>query len=241
MSFPQSTSELNLYAADALRLNDSMVSDASGHPRNDPAPRKNITETAGAVTFEDLLVAVGKTSNRDAFVRLFGHFAPRVKSFLMKGGLSDALADELAQETMLSVWDRAASYDPAKAAASTWIFTIARNKKIDYLRRSVRPETDGTDPALVADPSPNMPDDVVARAEEARALSEAMATLPAEQAEMIRQSFFEEMSHGDIAAKNKLPLGTVKSRIRLALEHLRKALGDKPALPILDKDRGRLS
>jgi RNA polymerase sigma factor (sigma-70 family) len=175
------------------------------------------------VTFEDLLTAVGRSRDRDAFIRLFEHFAPRVKSFLMRGGFRADLADELAQETMLTVWDKAAGYNAAQAAASTWIYTIARNKRIDSLRRINRPEPDAADPLFAPEPEPR-PDDILNHAEEATYIAEAMKKLPAEQAELIQKAFFEEKSHSDIAAETNLPLGTVKSRIRLALDRMRQGL-----------------
>jgi len=188
-------------------------------------PISRITEIQGSVTFEDLLVAVGATRNRDAFIRVFEHFAPRVKSFLMKGGLTQELADELAQETMLTVWRKAASYDPRQAAASTWIYTIARNKRIDYLRKAARPEPDANDPLLT--PDTILQDEALGRLEQERALSEAIRQLPEEQARLIRKSFFEEKNHAEIAAETGIPLGTVKSRIRLGLQRLRRNLGAK--------------
>jgi RNA polymerase sigma-70 factor (ECF subfamily) len=178
-------------------------------------------------SFEDLLVRVGESQDRDAFIRLFEYFAPRVKSFLMKGGLAADAADELAQETMLAVWNKAAGYDPARAAASTWIFTIARNRRIDALRRIQRSAPAGDSEARLeneASPEPG-PERRLQHEQEAAGLAQAIAALPPEQAELIRKSFFEEKTHQDIAREQGLPLGTVKSRIRLAMERLRAALG----------------
>ncbi len=177
------------------------------------------------VTFDDLLVAIGKTRNRDAFIRVFEYFAPRIKSFLMKGGLTQEMADELAQETMLAVWQKAAGYNPEKAAASTWIFTIARNKRIDFFRKTGRPEPDVNDPMMISETT--LPDEEIATSEQNDLLAAAIDNLPEEQARLIRKSFFEEKTHSDIAAETGIPLGTVKSRIRLALERLRYRLGDK--------------
>jgi RNA polymerase sigma-70 factor (ECF subfamily) len=179
---------------------------------------------APPVTFEDLLVAVGRNRDRDAFIRLFEHFAPRVKSFLMRGGFRADLADELAQETMLTVWDRAAGYDPKRAAASTWIYTIARNKRVDSLRRNARPEIESEDASYNASDDSPLPDEIINHAEEAAALAEAIKKLPPEQAELIQKAFFEEKTHSDIAAETNLPLGTVKSRIRLALDRIRQGM-----------------
>ncbi len=167
----------------------------------------------------DLLLAVGQRQDRAAFAMLFDHYAPRIKSFLMKGGAAPDIADEMAQETMLTIWQKAAGYDPAKAAASTWIFTIARNKRIDALRKRVRPEEDIDDVPGLADETPGA-SEAMARQQEVAAMAQAMETLPAEQADLLYKSFFEEKTHADIAHETKLPLGTVKSRIRMALEKL---------------------
>lgn len=183
--------------------------------------RDKETET----TFEDLLVMVGDHRDRDAFVRLFEYFAPRIKSFMMKGGMAPDAADDLAQETMLAVWQKAAQYDPRKAAASTWIFTVARNKKIDVLRRKARQEPCAADPLAVADTS-QKPDEYAGRRRDIREMADAIGALPQEQADMIRKAFFEEKSHSDIAAEENLPLGTVKSRIRLAMDKLRGSMGE---------------
>lgn len=183
---------------------------------------------AGETTFADLLVAVGATRNRDAFIRLFEHYAPRVKSFLLKGGTPADLADELAQETMLTVWHRAAEYDPAKAAAGTWIYTIARNKRIDAARRKAARggEAVPVDELFTLPDSDSIPaDEAVARAQETQIVGAAMAELPPEQAELLYKAFFENKSHSEIAHETDLPLGTVKSRIRLAMDRLRSKIG----------------
>lgn len=167
-----------------------------------------------------LLQRIAEHRDKEAFVELFEHFAPRVKSFLMKGGTAEDVADELAQETMLTVWNKAESYSPAQAAPSTWIFTIARNKKIDSLRKTGRFEVASTEPELLeADSSPTSD---LMRAQETESIAEALKELPEEQSMLLQKSFFEDKSHADIAAETGLPLGTVKSRIRLALERLRK-------------------
>lgn len=168
-----------------------------------------------------MLAAIASHADKDSFVKLFRHFAPRVKSYLMKGGASESAADELAQETMLAVWDKAAAYDPRRAAASTWIFTIARNKRIDALRKRGRAEIDIDALAPTADEAP-LASESLAGAQESAIIAEELRKLPEEQADLIRRSFFEGKSHGEIAAETGLPLGTVKSRMRLALERLRR-------------------
>lgn len=177
------------------------------------------TPAQGPAYFRDLLIAVGKKQDREAFAALFAYFAPRIKSFLIKGGASPDQADELAQETMIAVWQKAESFDAAKASPSTWIFTIARNKRIDALRKTPRPEMDADDLEL-ADDTPNASEDIL-RDEETDIMAEAIQGLPAEQADLLYKSFFEDKTHADIAKETNLPLGTVKSRIRLALDRLR--------------------
>lgn len=218
--------DIFLYETVAIGLNRSMakrnmtektISDAA--PADRQAGSQDIR--AGHVTFEDLLVAVSATSSRDSFIRLFEHFAPRIKSFFMGSGLSADIADELAQDTMLTVWDKARQYDPAKAAASTWIFTIARNKRIDYLRKNARPAPDPQDSALDFAGERPAPDEAVLRHEQSLQIAKALQDLPPAQADMIYKSFFEDKTHQDIADETALPLGTVKSRIRLAMDRLR--------------------
>ena len=114
------------------------------------------------------------------------------------------------------VWRKAASFDPAQAAVSTWIFTIARNKRIDAIRREKRPEIDLEDPALVPQ-SETLADDIIEEQQHARRLKAAISRLSAEQAKLIQMAYFGDKAHGAIAEETGLPLGTVKSRLRLAL------------------------
>lgn len=176
-----------------------------------------------APSHEDLLLAVGRDRDRDAFARLFDHFAPRLKSYLRRQGADAGAAEELAQEVMLLVWRRAETYDPGQASASTWVFTIARNKRIDALRREQRPEIDPDDPALVPDPVDGA-DRLLETARANSRLRAALQTLPPEQADLLRLAYFEDMPHSAISAERGIPLGTVKSRLRLAMDRLRKAL-----------------
>lgn len=171
----------------------------------------------------DLLLAVARDRDRAAFAELFRHFAPRLKAYLTRLGAEGALADELVQEAMLTVWRRADGFDPAQASAATWIFTIARNRRIDGLRRESRPEVDPEDPALVPAP-PEAADTLIEAAQETGRLQSAISDLPAEQAELLRLAYYEDQPHSAIAERTGLPLGTVKSRLRLALGRLRKAL-----------------
>ena len=148
----------------------------------------------------------------------------------MRSGMSPGQAEELAQDTMISVWRKAGTFDPAKAGVSTWIYTIARNLRIDQLRRntetfvSMGEATQDDSDLECVDASPSLLDQLAASQLQAE-VREALAALPPEQQEILRLSFFEEEPHAAIAASLSLPLGTVKSRIRLAIGHLRQKLG----------------
>lgn len=172
------------------------------------------------------LVAVAKDRDKEAFANLFAHYAPRIKSYLMRQGADNASAEELSQEAMLSVWRKADRFDPAKASAGTWIFTVARNLRIDSLRKERRPNFDPNDPAFVPEPEAQ-PDSVVEIGETQTQVKAAIAELPVEQAQVIRLSFYQDKPHGEIAEELNLPLGTVKSRLRLAMRRVRTALGEE--------------
>jgi RNA polymerase sigma-70 factor (ECF subfamily) len=173
-----------------------------------------------------LILSIAASGDREAFAALFRHFAPRVKGYLLKLGATSAAAEELAQDTLLQVWRKAAQFDPARAGASTWIFTIARNLRIDAQRRE-RPVSTAEDPSEAKDLE--APADAVLLAAEREAqVRTALGALPPEQAEIVQLSFFSDEPHSVIAERLKLPLGTVKSRLRLAMGRLR-ALLEEPA------------
>jgi len=171
-----------------------------------------------------LIVAIAERGDRDAFAALFSHFAPRVKSYLLRLGAAAELAEELAQETLLTVWRRAGAFDPGRAAASTWIFTIARNLRFDALRREKRPSMAG-DPSD-AGTAPALPDTLLAALQDEARIGRAIAELPPDQARVVRLAFFSDKAHSEIAGELGLPLGTVKSRLRLAMGRLRTRLGE---------------
>lgn len=173
----------------------------------------------------ELIARIAQSADRKAFAELFRHFAPRIKSYMLRLGASDGEAEDLAQEAMVAVWRKAGQFDPAKAAAATWIFAIARNLRIDRFRRERRPELDPDDPALVPDETPRA-DQVLAASQSTRRVREALRDLPEEQIRVVELSFFEEMPHAAISESLGIPLGTVKSRLRLAMGRLRSALGD---------------
>jgi RNA polymerase sigma factor (sigma-70 family) len=182
-----------------------------------PRPRELLTAT-------DRLVAVARDRDRSAFAELFREFAPSVKRYVMSAGISGAQADELAQEILLTVWRRADTYDPARASAATWIFAIARNRRIDALRRERHPEVDLADPVLVPAAEP-APDAGIDPARSRETLLGALAELPEEQAKILHSAYFEDKSLATIAGDEAVPLGTVKSRVRLAMQRLRASLG----------------
>ncbi|AWK89960.1 sigma-70 family RNA polymerase sigma factor [Azospirillum thermophilum] len=190
-------------------------------PPPDPPPDGAAVEPLAAA-----LRAVAERHDRQAFALLFGHFAPRVKAYMLKLGMPQARAEDLAQETMLTVWRKAGLYDPARAEPATWVFTIARNLRIDALRRERHPEV--SDELLEQQEDDRPPADaLLAAGQRARRLRAALAGLSPEQAEVVRLSFFADLAHPAIAERLNLPLGTVKSRLRLALGKIRKALGDE--------------
>lgn len=193
----------------------------------DPRP-----ELAGAGD-ADLMRAVARR-DRAALVELFGRYGGRVKAYALRGGASDADAEEIVQDVMLAVWRKAASFDPDRAAASAWIFAIARNRRIDGFRRAARAVPDPDDPLFRPDPAPGGFAEYSASERDAR-LRAGLAALAPEQRAVLEAAFYDGLSHGEIAERLDLPLGTVKSRVRLAFGHLRDVLGDDLAGEIGDE------
>ena len=170
-----------------------------------------------------LIQRIAKNLHREAFAGLFDAFAPRVKRFMIRKGASPDLAEDLVHETMINVWTKAGMYDPAKGTVLTWVFTIARNLRIDRIRReSSRPLAELGDYDAPSD-APGS-EEVLARKDEARCVTRALAGIPPEQREILMLSFVDDVPQGEIARRLNLPLGTVKSRMRLAYNHLRKTL-----------------
>lgn len=165
--------------------------------------------------------AIRDRQDQTAFAELFGHFAPRVKAFLMKSGASPELAEECTQEVMTTLWRKAHMFDPAKASVSTWIFTVARNRKIDILRKERRPEPEDLPWGPEAEPEQG---EAMVLQQETRKLGQAIADLPDKQKDLILKAYYGELSHSEIAEQTGLPLGTIKSRIRLALDRLRRQM-----------------
>lgn len=178
---------------------------------------------AAAARLAELVVAVASRRDREAFADLFRHFGPRLKTFFMRGGMPDGLAEDLMQETMLLVWRKASYFDPARAGVATWVFTIARNLRIDHLRRQRNPADLPHEPEEM----PPSIENVLLDTERDLRVRNALADLSPEQQTIIRLSYYSEKSQTEIAGELGIPLGTVKSRTRLAMNHLRALLEDR--------------
>ena len=169
------------------------------------------------------MLSVRDERDRAAFVSLFDFFAPRLKGFVMRSGLSAGQAEEIVQDVMLTVWRKAGQFDPARAQVSAWIYQIARNRQIDMIRKEGRPmpEELTQDPEAEADAT-----QIVALEQEAGHLKTALSKLAPDQREVIEKAYMGELTHQEISSQTGLPLGTIKSRIRLGLERLRHELKD---------------
>ena len=178
--------------------------------------------SSDALAHDRLIEAVALRRDREAFAALFSHFAPRLKAWLMKSGASAAAAEDFAQDAMLTVWRKADLFDARKARAATWIFTIARNRRLDMLRRDARPLP--VPEIELAEQTVERPDDIVALSQDAARVRDALSQLKPDQVEVLRLAFFMDSPHSEIARQLDLPLGTVKSRIRNAVIKLRLIL-----------------
>ena len=180
-----------------------------------PSPR---TEKPEEPDWSAMIARITQDQDRAAFATLFAHFAPRIKGFLINSGADATMAEECAQDVMTTLWRKAHQFDPTRASVATWIFTIARNRRIDMLRRQNRPEPE--DLPWGPEPEPDQAD-VIALQQESATLTRALAALPEAQRDLIEKAYFGDLSQSEIASLTGLPLGTIKSRIRLALDRLR--------------------
>ena len=167
------------------------------------------------------LISVRDHRDREAFGRLFDHFAPRLKSMMLRSGLRDGTAEDVVQDVMLAVWHKAGQFDPHRADAAAWVYAIARNRRIDMVRRRPLAQLDEMPEIESLEPDATQ---VLALQQEARHLTEALSRLAPEQAEALRTAYFDDIPHSRISEMTGLPLGTIKSRIRLGLERLRHEL-----------------
>lgn len=184
--------------------------------------RKLVPKTKIQVSEQTLwMLAVRDDRDRNAFANLFDYFAPRLKGFIIKSGLSGAQAEEIVQDVMLIVWRKAAQFDPHRAQVSAWVYQITRNRQIDLLRKNNRPI-----PEELID-TPNLECDasqMLAMDQEAQHLKQALSSLSETQRHVIEQAYMGELTHQQISEQTGIPLGTIKSRIRLGLERLRLEL-----------------
>lgn len=179
------------------------------------------TENSGRTEWLSHMRRISSHRDQAAFVEVFEHFAPRIKAFLMKSGASDSLAEDCAQDVMVTLWNKAHLFDPTRASVATWVFTIARNRRIDALRKERRPEPENLPWGPEAEPDQV---DILSLQQDSEQLGRALSMLPEKQRELIEKAYFGDLSHSEIAADTGLPLGTIKSRIRLALDRLRHAM-----------------
>ena len=202
--------------------NHSIVSRLCAIDSDEIEGSKNLSlEKNNKKVWAELIKKVETLKDTSAFEELFNHFAPRVKAFLMKSGADPQMAEECSQEVMATVWRKAHLFDPTRASVSTWIFTIARNKKIDAIRKLNRPEPEQLYPEQDYEPDQ---EEVVELQQETERLATALGELPEKQRVLIEKAYLGELSHSEIAEITGLPLGTIKSRIRLALEKLRHSM-----------------
>ena len=185
--------------------------------------------------FIEALAKVAESQDIGSFKKIFDYFSPRLKSFLMRSGADDAIAEEIIQETMTIIWTKADYYDPKVASPSTWIYTIARNKKIDILRKSRKAILEDIDTAVLP-PVESKADGNIAHDQKFEMIAQYLDDLPEDQLNLLKMNFFEEKSHGEISEITKIPLGTVKSRIRLALEKIRGKLEQDGTMANLNDD-----
>lgn len=173
--------------------------------------------------FAALARRVAEGRDRQAFVELFDHFAPRLNGYLQRLGLERGDAEDMAQEVMAVLWHKAHLFDPTKSSLATWLFRIARNRRIDVARRERSRVLDPDEPMLMPSEPEPVDHEMDARQRDERVRA-ALSELPTEQYELVQMAFFLGLSHSQIADQSGLPLGTVKSRIRLAFQRMRKIL-----------------
>lgn len=184
-----------------------------------------LAQPSGRPDFGRLIEAVAQHRDRQAFAELFAYFAPRLKSYLIRTGAAAGTAEDFAQEAMMTVWRKAALFDRERAGASTWVFTIARNLRIDAARRDGKALRELDLSELPNDPA--QPDQILSGIDDEARIRAALEALSADQARVVRLSFFHDKAHAEIAQELGLPLGTVKSRLRLAMIKLRDLLSER--------------
>ncbi len=168
----------------------------------------------------DCVECIAEKRDKHSFMLLFDHFSPRVNAYLLGQGAESSMAEDLSQEALLALWNKAHLYSRDKAAVSTWLFRVARNLWIDRLRkqRGIAYESDEN---LVE----TVDDDARLNADGER-LKAVLDTLPQNQAQVVYKSYYEGKSHSEIAEETGMPLGSVKSSLRLAMKAFRQHFGE---------------
>lgn len=185
------------------------------------------TTTPLAIEHAALAVAVAQARDKAAFAVLFDFYAPRIRAQLVRMKMDAASAEEVTQDVMIILWRKAAMFDPAKASLATWLYRIARNSRIDALRRQRVDYFDPMEPGFDREDETQVAaDSRLDASQREEKLQAALQSLPEEQIMLVRLAFFDGLSHSEIAVRANLPMGTVKSRIRLAFARLRRALAD---------------
>jgi RNA polymerase sigma-70 factor (ECF subfamily) len=190
-------------------------------------PEGSIGNLPSAEIFNDLVVRVGMHRDRSAFRLVFEHFAPRIRAYLLGRLGSGSAVDDVVQDVMLTLWNKAAVFDPKKASASSWVFTIARNRMIDHIRQGSTKARYEADSMREIPPDAPQADELMMRNEDVVRVSEALRGLPQEQAEILELSYRAGLTHQEISVQLSVPLGTIKSRIRLAMKKLKTRLGEQ--------------
>ena len=190
--------------------------------------------------FVAAILNIAESQDIGSFKKIFEYFSPRLKSFLMKSGAEESIAEEIIQETMTIIWTKADYYDPKVASPSTWIYTIARNKKIDILRKSRKAILEDIETAVLPAVEPKTEENIE-HDQKFDLIAQQLDSLPKDQLDLLKMNFFEEKSHGEISELTGIPLGTVKSRIRLALEKIRAKLDKNGAMADLKESDKSIS
>ena len=190
--------------------------------------------------FVAAILNIAESQDIGSFKKIFEYFSPRLKSFLMKSGAEENIAEEIIQETMTIIWTKADYYDPKVASPSTWIYTIARNKKIDILRKSRKAILEDIETAVLPAIEPKTEENIE-HDQKFDIIAQHLDALPKDQLALLKMNFFEEKSHGEISELTGIPLGTVKSRIRLALEKIRGKLDKNGTMADLKENAGSIS
>lgn len=193
--------------------------------------KRSVQPPSHAAHFAALLEAVAERRDKKAYIELFDYYGPRIKAYVLRLGTESMQAEELTQEVMITLWRKAHLFDRTKSSVATWLYRIARNRRIDLLRRRKSADLDREDPALHPEPFPDLGEEYDAMLREKRVRA-ALDGLPIAQRELIQLAFFKGLSHSEIADQTGLPLGTVKSRIRLAFTRLRRTFEADDAVDI---------